>query len=63
MKQYLIKNSDIMLNGKLFPEGSSINLEVKDFEGLKDYLEEIKISSPVTDNSLPKESKNKKRSK
>jgi len=42
MKQYLIKNSDIMHNGKLFPEGSTINLDDKDAESLSDYLTEIK---------------------
>ncbi|MCZ7616738.1 MAG: hypothetical protein M5T52_25015 [Ignavibacteriaceae bacterium] len=30
MKTYIIKNSDIMHNGKLFPEGSTINLDDKD---------------------------------
>lgn len=42
MKQYLIKNSDIMHNGKLFPEGSTINLDDKEAESLSDYLTEIK---------------------
>jgi hypothetical protein len=41
MKQYLIKNSDIMHNGKLFPEGSTINLDDKDAQLLSDYLTEI----------------------
>jgi len=42
MKQYLIKNSDIMHNGKLFPEGSTINLDDKEAESLSGYLTEIK---------------------
>ncbi|HRN70323.1 MAG TPA: hypothetical protein PLS49_03990 [Candidatus Woesebacteria bacterium] len=45
MKQYLIKNSDIMHNGKLFPEGSTINLEDKDAESLSDYLVTLSASS------------------
>jgi len=42
MKQYTIKNTDLMLNGKLFPEGSTINLDDKDAQSLSNYLEEIK---------------------
>ena len=42
MKTYLIKNTDIMHNGKLFPEGSTINLEDKDAQSLSNYLTEIK---------------------
>ncbi len=38
MKQYTIKNTDIMHNGKIFPEGSTIDLEDKDAESLSDYL-------------------------
>ena len=61
MKQYLIKNSDIMHNGKLFPEGSTINLDEKDAQSLSDYLSEINDSS-ITKNKEPK-TKNKVRSK
>ncbi len=67
MKQYLIKNSDIMHNGKIFPEGSTIELDEKDSENLSDYLEEIKDSSLITDHSSLKNkelsTKNKIRSK
>lgn len=38
MKTYLIKNSDIMLKGKLFPEGTTINLEDKDAASLSAFL-------------------------
>lgn len=61
MKQYLIKNSDIMHNGKLFPEGSTINLDEKYAQSLSDYLSEINDSS-ITNNKEPK-TKNKVRSK
>lgn len=39
MKSYTIKNTDIMHNGKIFPEGSAIDLEDKDAESLSDYLD------------------------
>lgn len=42
MKTYLIKNTDIQLNGKLFPEGTTIDLEDKYAKSLSAYLEEIK---------------------
>lgn len=42
MKKYIIKNSDIMHNGKLFPEGSTINLDDNDAKSLSNYLTEIK---------------------
>ncbi len=45
MKTYTIKNSDIMHNGKIFPEGSTIDLEDKEAESLSDFLEEVKDSS------------------
>lgn len=38
MKQYLIKNSDILHNGKIFPEGTTIELEDKDAQSLSSYL-------------------------
>lgn len=42
MKQFVIKLSDIMHKGKIFPEGSTIDLEDSDAESLSDYLTEIK---------------------
>ena len=42
MKSYTIKNTDIMHNGKIFPEGSTIDLDDKDAQSLSNYLEEIK---------------------
>jgi hypothetical protein len=38
---YKIINSDIMLSGKIFPEGSEIELTEKDSDSLKNYLEPI----------------------
>ncbi|MBE0550821.1 MAG: hypothetical protein IH619_00380 [Ignavibacterium sp.] len=57
MKTYIIKNSDIMLNGKLFPEGSTINLEDKDAQSLSDYLTEIK---EVSKNNSDQKTNNKR---
>lgn len=60
MKQYLIKNSDIMHNGKIFPEGSTINLDDKDAKSLSSFLEEIKDASVSSTTNI---SKNNKRNK
>jgi len=57
MKQYLIKNSDIMHNGKLFPEGSTINLDDKDAQSLSNYLAEIK---EVSKNNSDQKTNNKR---
>ena len=57
MKQYLIKNSDIMHNGKIFPEGSTINLDDKEAESLSDYLTEIK---EVSKNNSDQKTNNKR---
>jgi len=45
MRTYKIINTDIQLNGKLFPEGSTINLDDKDAQSLSKYLEEINVAS------------------
>lgn len=57
MKSYLIKNSDIMHNGKLFPEGSTINLDDKDAQSLSAYLTEIK---EVSKNNSDQKTNNKR---
>ena len=57
MKTYTIKNSDIMHNGKLFPEGSTINLDDKEAESLSDYLTEIK---EVSKNNSDQKTNNKR---
>lgn len=59
MKQYLIKNSDIMLNGKIIPEGSTVNLDDKDAQLLSEYLEEVKDTSVITNNSSQKQKRSK----
>ena len=61
MKTYTIKNTDIMHKGKIFPEGSPIDLDDKDAEILSAYLYEIK-DSPIT-NYKEQNTKNKVRSK
>jgi len=57
MKTYTIKNSDIMHNGKLFPEGSTISLEEKDAQSLSNYLTEIK---EVSKNNVDQKTNNKR---
>ena len=57
MKSYTIQNSDIMHNGKIFPEGSTINLEDKEAESLSDYLIEIK---EVSKNNVDQKTNNKR---
>jgi len=57
MKTYQIKNSDIMHNGKLFPEGSTISLEEKDAQSLSNYLTEIK---EVSNNNVDQKTNNKR---
>ena len=59
MKQYLIKNTDIMLNGKIIPEGSTVNLDDKDAQLLSEYLEEVKDTSVITNNSSQKQKRSK----
>jgi len=68
MKSYLIKNSDIMHKGKIFPEGSTIELDEQEASQLSNYLEELKDSSLITDhssltNNKEQITKNNKRSK
>lgn len=60
MKSYLIKQSDIMHKGKIFPEGSTIDLEDKDAESLSDFLVEVSESKTK---SLEPNNETKKRSK
>jgi hypothetical protein len=45
MKTYIIKNTDIMHKGKLFPEGSTIDLEDKEAVSISDFLDLIKSDS------------------
>jgi len=62
MKSYLIKNSDIMHKGKIFPEGSTINLEDNETESLSNFLDPIKSDSSKSLELEPK-LEPKKRSK
>jgi hypothetical protein len=57
MKTYTIKNSDIMHNGKIFPEGSTISLDEKDAKSLSNYLTEIKEAPK---NNLEQKTNNKR---
>ena len=59
MKTYTIKNTDIMLNGKIIPEGSTVNLDDKDAQLLSEYLEEVKDTSVITNNSSQKQKRSK----
>ena len=68
MKQYTIKNSDIMHKGKIFPEGSTIELDEKEASQLSNYLDEVNNSSLITNhsslsNNKEQNTKNNKRSK
>ena len=68
MKQFIIKLSDIMHNGKIFPEGSTIELDEQEALQLSNYLDEVKDSSLITDhsslnNNKEQSTKNNKRSK
>ncbi len=54
MKKYIIKNSDLYIKGKVYPEGSIIELDDASANFLKLYLIEVKPEVPnkvpVTDN-------------
>jgi hypothetical protein len=70
MKTYLIKQSDIMHKGKIFPEGSTIDLDDKDALQLSNYLEESIVNVTLSGvegssllNNKEQNTKNKKRSK
>lgn len=66
MKTYTIINTDIMHKGKVFSEGSTIELDEKDAVILSAYLTEAKVSlqiadhsSLITNNSLQKNKRKK----
>ncbi len=68
MKQFIIKLTDIMHKGKVFPEGSTIELDEQEALQLSKYLDEVKDSSLITDhssltNNKEQITKNKARSK
>lgn len=67
MKTYIIKNTDIMHKGKIFPEGSTIELDEKEASQLSKYLDEVNNSSLITNHSSltnkEQSTKNNKRSK
>ena len=48
-----------MLNGKIIPEGSTVNLDDKDAQLLSEYLEEVKDTSVITNNSSQKQKRSK----
>ena len=56
-----------MYNGKLFPEGNTIELDEKEALPLSNYLDEVKYSSQTSDNpsltNKEQSNKNKTRSK
>ncbi|MBS4035906.1 MAG: hypothetical protein KGZ85_15685 [Ignavibacterium sp.] len=62
MKTYKLKNTDLMLNGKLISEGSEVTLSEKDSEDLSAYLIPID-SEQKTDTKSQPENSTKKRSK
>ena len=40
--KYIIKNTDLFLNGKLIPEGRSVELSKQDAEILSEFIQEDK---------------------
>lgn len=60
MKKYKLINTDLMLDGKLIPEGSEVTLSDKDAEQLSEYLSPLSLDK---DTQAQKENSNKKRSK
>jgi hypothetical protein len=59
--KYKIKNTDLFHNGKLIPEGSTIDLSNEDSKDLSDYLEEIQeIKKDKTELKKNSKSENKK---
>lgn len=60
MKKYKLIKTDLMLDGKLIPEGSEVTLSEKDAEQLADYISPL---SSEPDNKSEQVNPNKKRSK
>jgi hypothetical protein len=61
MKTYTIKDIDIMFNGKIYPEGSTINLDDKDAQSLSAFLVILLDSEVSTNkNSIDKKTINKR---
>jgi len=61
MKTYTIKNTDIMRKGKIFPEGSTIELNDEEAKSLSEYLV-IQHDSDTSLNKSKQNNKNNKRS-
>ncbi len=57
--KYIIKNTDLFLNGKLIPEGRTVELSRQDAELLSDYL--IEVQTETNDNIAKKEISKKKK--
>ena len=57
--KYIIKNTDLFLNGKLIPEGKTVELSSHDSELLSDYL--IEVQTETNDNIAKKEISKKKK--
>jgi hypothetical protein len=71
--KYIIKNSDLFLNGKLIPEGSEIELNSEQTKGIEDFLiplvnpepcpELVSGSAIVSGSSSESDTNNEKKSK
>ncbi len=63
--KYIIKNSDLFLNGKVYHEGEIISLDDESAKFLKLYLIEVKpeiqVQSPVPEISIIKKNKRSKK--
>lgn len=58
--RYIIKNSDLFLAGKLFSEGSEIELTQEQIKGIEDFLIPISDKNDSTQDELKKKKLNTK---
>ena len=57
--KYKIINTDLFLNGKVIPEGQSIELSPQDVEILSDFIEEDNSESKSKEEKSTKKTKTK----
>ena len=64
--KYIVKNSDIQLNGKIIPEGSEVELSKEQTKGIEDFLIPVAnpelVSGSQTDSESETKNKIKKKS-
>ena len=62
-KKYIVKNTTILHNGKVFKSGSEINLDDKTAEKLVDVLTPVVEKPQKAENKAPQKSENKTETK